>query len=150
LKVEADIKVVEADIMALERQETVVHEQLKLMAKGRGLSCWPKPILHPPFLGDVDGFIHNQLRSCTFCKLWYHCFDLVVISCKHTFHPYSLDESLKTSNHCFTCGQILHPDWWTSFGFRGQDDEMQAKALKLKLLTIEKSILSQLEMQQFT
>jgi hypothetical protein len=117
-----------------------VHEQLKLKAKGGGLSCWPKLILHPPFLGDADGSIHIQLHPCGFYKLWYHCFDLVITSCKHTFHPYCLDESLKTSNHCFTCGHILNPNWWTTFGFRGQDDEMQARALELKLPAFEKSI----------
>ena len=77
-KLEAEIKVAKADIIALERQETSVYDQLQLMEKGEGLSCWPKPILHPPCPIVVDSSISIQIHPCGFCKQWFHCFDLVL------------------------------------------------------------------------
>jgi hypothetical protein len=137
-RIQARILETGKDTVALERQESAVQLQLGLMAKGGGLSLWPKPTLHPLCPRDDDFLPQIQLRPCGYCKQWFHCFDVVVTSCKHTFHPFCLAESLRSSNNCVTCGQILHPDWWTSFGFRAQDDDMQGHARSLELEEVHK------------
>jgi len=40
-------------------------------------------------------------------------------------HPFCLGEMLKNNNKCMVCG-VLHPNWWTSFGFHEQDKGTQA------------------------
>jgi len=32
---------------------------------------------------------------------------------------------LTDNNSCFICGQVLHPNWWRSFGFCDEDDDMK-------------------------
>jgi hypothetical protein len=144
IKLEAQIKEAQDDIVALEKQERVVREQIELMLQGGGLSCWPKPTMHPLCPLNDDVVTHIQVRPCGFCKQWYHCSDIVVTSCKHTFHPFCLAASLRNSNVCSTCGQILHPDWWTSFGFRAQDDDIQARSTALKLDEVHDAMIQSL------
>lgn len=33
-------------------------------------------------------------------------------------------EHLKTKNICKGCNQILHPDWWSRWGFRDLDQDL--------------------------
>jgi hypothetical protein len=33
---------------------------------------------------------------------------------------------LKKNNTCMVCGRVLHPKWWTNFGFHEQNEELQA------------------------
>jgi hypothetical protein len=68
----------------------------------------------------------------------------VVTSYKHTFHSFCLAASLQKSNSYSTCGQILHPDWWISFGFRAQDEEMQALSTALKLDQVHEAMVQSL------
>jgi hypothetical protein len=40
---------------------------------------------------------------------------------------------LKDNNSCFIHGQVLHPDWWPSFGFYDEDDDMKKRADEMGL-----------------
>jgi len=58
------------------------------MKKGGGMCFWPPPIMHlakPPDDG-LNNFV--IIKSCGCCHGWFHCDDIVVMSCKHTFHPF--------------------------------------------------------------
>jgi hypothetical protein len=61
------------------------------------MSFWPKPILHPNKPIN-DGTSMIIIKACGLCGQWYHCGDIVVTCCFHTFHPTCLSEHLKTNN----------------------------------------------------
>jgi hypothetical protein len=123
-KLKAQIVEAQNENVSFERQRAAVQQQVELTTRDGGLSCWPKSTLHPPCPLDNDVAVHIQVWPYAYCKQWYHCFDLIVTLCKHTYHPFCLVEGLKTSKNCIMCGQILYPNWWTNFGFRAQDDVM--------------------------
>jgi hypothetical protein len=85
------------------------------MERGGGCSFGPKPMLHPSFVGDVNSYDVIHLKPYEFCKRGYAFYDVVVTSCKHTYHPFCLSEMLKSENKiwfariCFTLngGPIL-------------------------------------------
>jgi hypothetical protein len=85
-------------------------------------SFWPKPILHPSVFGTLRTYI--LMKFCGFCVQVVHCPNVVLTSCKHTFHPFSLIEVLWDNNKC-TCGQVMHLDWWQSFGYGAEDGELR-------------------------
>jgi len=93
------------------------------MTKGGRMHFWPIPILNldiPSCVGPSMVII----KRCGLCGQWYHCFDVVVTSCLHTYHPTCLGEHLKTHNKCKVCNQIFHLDWWSSWGFKNMDDDL--------------------------
>jgi hypothetical protein len=68
-----------------------------------------------------------------FCNRGYHCHDIVVASCKHTFHPFCLGELLRVNNKCFVCAQVFHLDWWHSWGFQEEDVDMCVDELQVEM-----------------
>jgi hypothetical protein len=64
------------------------------------------------------------VKPCGFCNRGYHCHD-IAITCKHTLHPFCLGELLKVNNKCFVCAQMFHPNWWHSWGFREEDEDVK-------------------------
>jgi hypothetical protein len=109
--------------MDLKREQIAISTQLQEMQMGGGMSIWPKPILHPSRPPcDVANMI--TIKACGLCQWWYHCYDIAVTSCLHTYHLTCLGEHLKTNNNCKVCNQQLHPNWWTSWGFRALDKDL--------------------------
>ncbi len=94
------------------------------MERGGETSFWPKPMLHPSFLVETNSTPFIVLKACEFCKVGYNYYNISITSCKHTYHPFYLGEMLKIINKCLVCGELLHPKWWTNFGFRERDEEM--------------------------
>jgi hypothetical protein len=76
-------------------------------------------MLHPSFLVEINLTPFNLLKACEFCKARY---DILVTSCKHTYHPFCLCEMLKIENKCFVYGELLQLKWWTNFGFCESDE----------------------------
>jgi hypothetical protein len=93
----------------------------------------PKPNLHfkDALKDNNNTFIF--VKPCGFCNQGFHCMDVVITSCKHTFHLFCLGAMLKESNKCYICNVKLHPDWWTSWGFRELDDELLELAKEMNL-----------------
>jgi hypothetical protein len=58
----------------------------------------------------VEGVFHFGLSQYK----GYDCYNIVVISCKHTYHPF-----------CLICGELFHLDWWPSWGFCALDEDMK-------------------------
>jgi hypothetical protein len=81
------------------------------------------PILNPDG-PPCDGPSMVLIKGCGLCGQWYHCFDVVVTSYLHTYHPTCLGEHLKIHNKCKVCNQRFHLDWWSSWGFRNMDDDL--------------------------
>jgi len=44
--------------------------------------------LHPCEEVNSDNFRYLQIKACGFFVKGYHCHDIVVMSCKHTFNPF--------------------------------------------------------------
>jgi hypothetical protein len=63
--------------------------------------------------------------------------DDVITSCKHTFHPFCLSAMLKYLNKCCVCNVTLHPNWWTSWGFRELDEKLTKLANRMNLEQIQ-------------
>jgi hypothetical protein len=100
------------------------------MQKGGGMSLWLKPILHPDRpLCDAPNMI--IMKPCGVCGQSYHCFDIVVTSFLHMYQPSCLGQHLKTHNKCKVCNQRLHLDWWSSWGFRDLDEDLNFVAQEM-------------------
>ncbi len=78
--------------------------------------------LHPCVEVNSDNSTYLQIKACGFFGRGYHCHGIVVMSCKHTFHPFFLSKVLWDNNICCVCGHVPHLNWWKSFGFCGDDD----------------------------
>jgi hypothetical protein len=68
--------------------------QLQAMKKGRGMTFSPSPIFHPKKLADDHGRPVIIVQPCGSYNQSYHCDDIAVTSCKHTFHPFYLGAML--------------------------------------------------------
>lgn len=123
----------------LEREKKVVQAQSKQMECGRGVSFWPKPLLHSCTTTESENANFNLVvKPCGFCNRSYHYNDIVVTSCEHTYHPFFLAKIILNNNKCLICGEILHPDWWTSWGFYVQDEDIRNLTLDLGLSEVWK------------
>jgi hypothetical protein len=94
------------------------------MKIGEGMTFKPKPIMHFEEHVDDNGRIFIIVKPCGFCNNGFHCMDVVVASCKHTFHLFCLSVMLKDSNKCCVCNVKIHLDWWTSWGFQELDEKL--------------------------
>ena len=100
----------------MQRLKDAISGHIVKMKSGRGISCWPKPNIHPQFQEDEGGSFH--LEPCSFCNRWYNSFDVVMTSCKHFYHPFCITYLVDTQNECVTCEKPFDPAWRKSFGFR--------------------------------
>jgi hypothetical protein len=48
---------------------------------------------------------------------------------KHTFHPFCLRKLLRVKNKLSICAQLFHPDWWCSWGFWEEDEDVKMLAV---------------------
>ncbi len=78
--------------------------------KRGGSPFWPKKILPPACPIDANSNIVILVKPYGFCKAWYNYYDIVVTSCKHTYHPICLAKLLKNENKYCVCGKSLHPN----------------------------------------
>jgi hypothetical protein len=115
-----DVFAEDLELANLEWEEATISTQLLQMQKGCGMSFWAKPILYldRPQGDDPKMIIINK---CGLCGQWYHCGDIIVTSCLHTYHPACIREHLKINNRCKVCNQWVHLDWWFRWGFRDLD-----------------------------
>jgi hypothetical protein len=90
-------------------------------------------MLYPSFLVEIDSTPFVVFKACRFCKAAYNYYDILLTSCKHTYHPFCLSEMLKIGNKRLVYGEMLHLEWWTSFGFHEKDEEMQSLVSKMHL-----------------
>jgi hypothetical protein len=121
---EGVIAIAKQKIETLEFEDKTIKKQLKAMKNVGGISLWPKPILYLIFQVNFDSTTYIPIKSCVFCAQGYHCYDVITF-CKHTFHSFCFYKLLRDNNSCFVCGQTLHPNWWRSFGFHVEDDDIE-------------------------
>jgi hypothetical protein len=66
------------------------------------------------------------VQNCLVCNQNYHCNDICVASCDHTYHTWCLVVHCNSSFKCKVkgCEQEFESDWWLSFGFfdKAKDD----------------------------
>jgi hypothetical protein len=87
-----------------------------------------KPILHSKETTKENGRAFIIVKPCGFCNERFHCMDVVITSCIHTFHPFFLGSMLKDSNKCYVCNVRFHLKWWASWGFWEVDEELMELA----------------------
>jgi hypothetical protein len=74
------------------------------MKIGVGMIFKPKPIMNSEKIVEENGRAFIIIKPYGFCNEGFHCMDVVVTSCKHTFHPLCLGAMLKDSNKwCMQC-----------------------------------------------
>jgi hypothetical protein len=132
ITLEDRIVVIGLEYADLDKEQNAICEQLKEMQKGGSMSFWPKPILHPD-RPPCNGPTMIVIKSCGLCGQWYHCWDIVVTSCLHTYHPTCLSEHLKMNNRCKVCNQTLHPYWWSNWDFKDLDDDLTCMVQEMGL-----------------
>jgi ribulose kinase len=49
------------------------------------------------------------------------------------YHPFCLIEVLRSIDNCVVCGNMMHSNWWISWGMGAQSLEMQMQAESLKI-----------------
>jgi hypothetical protein len=72
-----------------------IQLQWDKMKIGENMTFKPKPIMHFEKSVDDNGRTFIIVKPCGFCNNGSHCMDVVVVSCKHTFHPFCLGVMLK-------------------------------------------------------
>ncbi len=72
-----------------------IQLQWDKMKIGESMTFKPKPIMHFEKFVDDNGKTLIIVKPCGFCNNGFHCMDVVVASCKHTFHPCILGVMLK-------------------------------------------------------
>jgi hypothetical protein len=82
------------------------------------------PILHSDKPFEESGRVFIIFKTCGYCNHGFHCIDVVVTTCKHTFHPFCLDAMLKDFNKCGVWNVKVHLNWWKSWGFQKLDVEL--------------------------
>jgi hypothetical protein len=65
------------------------------MKIGRGMAFKPKPIVHFEELLKDSGRTFIIVKPCGFYNQGFHCMEVAVTSCEHTFHPFYLGVMLK-------------------------------------------------------
>jgi hypothetical protein len=50
-------------------------------------------------------------------------------SCRHLYHPFCIAKVVETENACVICKKPFHPAWWSSFGFRSRESDVQDAAV---------------------
>jgi hypothetical protein len=65
-------------------------------AARRRLTFRPKPILHPiPPIDEDFALIYILLKPCGYYKRRFMSYDVAIIFCKHTYHPFCLVHNAK-------------------------------------------------------
>jgi hypothetical protein len=74
-------------------------------------------------------------KPCGFCNRGYHCHDIDDnnSSYKHTFHPFCLRKFLKVNNKFSICAQLFHLDWWHSWGFWEEDEDVKMLVVDMRV-----------------
>jgi hypothetical protein len=112
-KVNFDIISIAKELAQLEQELQAIYQQLGEMQQGGGICFWLQPLLHPsPPIVDDDhiGLCYILLQPYGFCKRWFPSFDVVVASCKHTYHPFCRAQLCKDDNKCCVCKKLFHLD----------------------------------------
>jgi hypothetical protein len=126
---ELELQRILLDVEALVKEEDNILSQLHEMKTRQGGMCfYPLPIVHPKIPVNDGGKNVVIIKPCGYYNLCYHCCDIAITSCKHTFHPFCLGAMLQKSNKCVVCKQKLHLDWWSSWGIHEKDEEMKELA----------------------
>ena len=126
----SSLKVLEREIAEMIRHKVAIEEQLDLMKVGAGVSLKPRPISHSDVPNDITNL---ELHPCSFCNKFFTACDIIVASCRHMYHPFCIASLCAKKNRCVTCGELFHPGWWRSFGFKDLDAKLQDEVTELDL-----------------
>lgn len=113
----------------LVEEEETICSWLHDMKKGFSMCFWPIPIMHPMKpIYDEGARTFVIIKPCGYCNQYFHCHDVAMTGCKHTFHPFCLCVMLKNSNNYCVCKQKLHLNWWSNWEICETNEEMKKLA----------------------
>ena len=94
----------------------LVGQYLARLKTGLGDSFSPTLIQRPK---DLENNSLVYIENCPLCGEGFHCNDIVVSSCGHTYHPFYMSSHSSKSNRCIAefCDEDFNPNWRLSFGF---------------------------------
>jgi hypothetical protein len=99
---------------------TGLLHQIHFMSNCSDVTTTPLPIKNPSDM-HVQSFSIIHVQACPICGLFYSCNNIVVASCRCTYHPFWLGVHLdKRATHCAkpSCGEQFLINWITSYGFK--------------------------------
>ena len=102
-------------------------------------SFWPCPMVYPqehfelPPHNSHDDSNCITIGVCCLCLFPFPQHNIVVSNCRHLYHPFYASLLFVNSSKCMAkgCGEIPHPDWYNSFGWREPPTEMKDQASML-------------------
>ena len=94
----------------------LVGQYLVRLKTGLLDSFSPTPIQRPK---DSDKNTLVYVENCPLCGEGFHCNDIVVSSCGHTYHPFCMSSHSSKFNRYIAefCDEDFDPNWRLSFGF---------------------------------
>jgi hypothetical protein len=116
IKLQHDVSIVDLELTNLEWEELTISTQLLHIQNGGGcpFSFNPSYIPIDPIWWWSWYDYHQQMWLMWAVPQWYHCGDIVVTFCGHTYHLPCIGEHLKINNRCKVRNQQLHLDWWSN------------------------------------
>ena len=94
----------------------ILIEQYLIRLKGDLVDSFsPTPIERPK---DCKKHSLVYIEDCPLCGQGFHCNDIIVASCGHTYHPFCMNIHSSKSNKCIVefCNEDFDLKWRLSFG----------------------------------
>ncbi len=74
-----------------------------------------------------------SVTTCTFCVCPFPFHNIIIYSCCHLYHPWCANIWFKKKIHCKNplCEDLVHLDWYMSFGFAEFDIQLHEKYIDI-------------------
>ena len=108
-----------------ESQQILATQMDSLMRFKVGLPMFPHPLPYPLGSSPVADFDVVDSR-CEKCFIGFAFNDIILSSCRHSYHPFCALLHFRASNSCAkpSCKKLVSPEWKKSFGFSKFDKVM--------------------------
>jgi hypothetical protein len=115
-----------------EALHAILDEKYHALDPGtRGVGLFPHPVPYPLLAGNDKGYA-LRISECTKYNSGFPLNDVVIASCRHSYHPWCATLHFRNSNTCavWACTTVAALEWVKSFGFCEFDGDMAAKEIE--------------------
>ena len=108
-----------------ESQQILATQMDSLIRFKAGLPMFPHPLPYPVGSSSFAEF-EVLVSRCEKCLVGFGFNDIILSSCRHSYHPFCALMHFRVSNCCAkpSCGKMVSSEWAKSFGFSEFDQEM--------------------------
>jgi hypothetical protein len=101
-----------------ESQQILATQMDSLLRFKAGLPMFPHPLPYPVGSSSAADF-EVVLSRCEKCLVGFGFNDIILSSCRHSYHPFCALMHFRASNSCAkpSCRKLVSPEWKKSFGF---------------------------------